>query len=294
MCCLFGLIDYGHSLTVSEKNRIITVLSKECEVRGTDATGLAYNHDGKLRIFKRPLPAHKMMWKLKSDSAVVMGHTRMTTQGSEKFNRNNHPFRGTVNGEQFALAHNGMLYNDHSLRRQYNLPKTEIETDSYIAVQLIEKSGDLSFPSLTDMAEVLDERDNLYFVKGSNPMCIYHWPNRGLYLYASTEEILQSALKKIAVRLGRHEKIPIESGEILCIDRHGERQSCHFRMQTILMPYSMTSWYRELMGDCTYIDELKSISHHFGYTSEDVDELLESGVTPEEIEDWFYYCGEEV
>ena len=54
MCCLFGLIDYGHSLTVSEKNHIITVLSRECEVRGTDATGIAYNHDGCLRIFKRP------------------------------------------------------------------------------------------------------------------------------------------------------------------------------------------------------------------------------------------------
>lgn len=302
MCCLFGMIDYGSSLTVSQRNHVISVLSKECEIRGTDATGIAYNHDVSLRIFKRPLPARKMWWRLKSDASVVMGHTRMTTQGSEKFNRNNHPFRGNVNGEHFALAHNGMLYNDKSLRLQYNLPKTDIETDSYIAVQMIEKSGRLSYNSLAEMAEqlegsftitVLDEKNNLYFIKGSNPMCIYHWKERGLYLYASTEEILQSALKKISVNLGKAEKIPIESGEILRIDSHGQRKTCRFRMQPMFSPY-YTSWYREIMGERSYIDELKSLSGAFGYSADDVDELLETGITPEEIEDWFYFCGEKV
>ena len=36
---------------------------------------------------------------------------------------------------------------------------------------------------------VLDRKDNLYFVKGDNPLCLYHYPELGLYLYASTEEI---------------------------------------------------------------------------------------------------------
>ncbi len=97
MCCLFGMIDYGGSLTVSQRNHVLAVLSKECKVCGMDATGLAYNHNGSMSIFKRPLPARKMWWKLKPDSTVVMGHTRMTTQGSAKFNRNNHPFRGEAN-----------------------------------------------------------------------------------------------------------------------------------------------------------------------------------------------------
>ena len=37
MCCLFGLIDYAGRFSAYDKNRIIAVLSKECEVRGTDA-----------------------------------------------------------------------------------------------------------------------------------------------------------------------------------------------------------------------------------------------------------------
>lgn len=75
----------------------------------------------------------------------VMGHTRMTTQGNEKFNYNNHPFPGTVDNADFALAHNGVLYNDTSLRISENLPITNIETDSYRAVQLIEKKKTLDF-----------------------------------------------------------------------------------------------------------------------------------------------------
>lgn len=58
MCCLFGLIDYSGVFTAKERNRIITVLSRECEVRGTDATGVAFNTDSGLHIFKRPVAAH--------------------------------------------------------------------------------------------------------------------------------------------------------------------------------------------------------------------------------------------
>ena len=135
-----------------------------------------------------------------------MGHTRMTTQGKASRNRNNHPFLGNAAGEMFALAHNGILYNDQLLRRTNRLPKTKIETDSYIAVQLIEQKKVLDFSSLKYMAEqvegtftftVLDKKENLYFVKGDNPLCLYHYPRHGVYLYASTEAILTSALTPI-------------------------------------------------------------------------------------------------
>ena len=36
---------------------------------------------------------------------IVMGHTRMTTQGNAQFNQNNHPFPGKVDGNSFLLLH---------------------------------------------------------------------------------------------------------------------------------------------------------------------------------------------
>ena len=50
MCAIFGLIDYNHTLNAKQREKLLRVLSEECEVRGTDATGYAFNHNGKLRI----------------------------------------------------------------------------------------------------------------------------------------------------------------------------------------------------------------------------------------------------
>jgi len=139
MCALFGIHDYSNSLNSRQKEMILSVLSQECEVRGTDATGIAYIKNGKLQIYKRPISASYMRYNIPHKTKIIMGHTRMTTQGSEKNNCNNHPFSGNVKNNAFALAHNGILRNDRELRQSMNLPKTNIETGSYIAVQIIEK-----------------------------------------------------------------------------------------------------------------------------------------------------------
>ena len=108
-------------------------------MRSTDATGIAYNFNDRLRIYKRPIPARKMKIHIPHGVNVVMGHTRMTTQGNAQFNQNNHPFLGKVDGEFILLLHNGVLWNDKELRIAENLPLTSVETDSYVAVQLLEK-----------------------------------------------------------------------------------------------------------------------------------------------------------
>ncbi|WP_409967189.1 class II glutamine amidotransferase [Bengtsoniella intestinalis] len=305
MCCLFGFVDYKNCLSSGQKHHLLKVLGTACEARGTDATGIAYNTEGQLRIYKKAVPAHKLRMRLPHDVQVVMGHTRFTTQGSEKKNHNNHPFRGTLPDQCFALAHNGVLHNDHFLRQTLDLPDTPIETDSYIAVQLIEKEKSLHLQSLRTMAEqvegsfvftALDAQDSLYFVRGDNPLCIYHYPSLGLYIYASTEGILQTALSRLKFRLPKPVTIDTDCGDILEIDRHG-----HLSMTTFDCGH-LYQFYPRYYGcfpmtysakDTSYLQELKNIATAFGYTPEDIDDLAKSGISPEEIEDYFY-CGAEL
>ena len=80
MGALFGYLDYGHQLSPKILQKLVQALANASEVRGNHASGIAYNRDNHLTIYKRP--------------------------------------------------------------------KTEIETDSYVVVQLLEKQGKLDFDSL--------------------------------------------------------------------------------------------------------------------------------------------------
>ena len=186
------------------------------------------------------------------------------------------------------------------------LPVTKIETDSYIAVQLLEKYGLLDFDSLQRMAEELEgsftitalsDRDELYFVKGNNPMCIYHFPETGIYIYASTEEILQKALMRVQFRLGTMARVRMYTGEMLCIDGNGKIIRGHFddsKLYTFTPPWMHWGEYepvkRPYSIENEYISDLKAVASYFGLYEEDVEALLADGVTPEEIEEYLY-CG---
>jgi len=301
MCCLFGLIDYKNCLTIRKKEKIIRVLSAECEERGIDAAGIAYVEKGGIKIYKKPLPAHKIKFKFRSNPKIIMGHTRMTTQGDEKFNYNNHPFYSEK--LNFALAHNGMIHNDKDLRKSENLPKTKIETDSFIAVQLIEKEGTLNFDSLKFMAEkvmgsfcftVLNNQNELFIVKGNNPMAVYDFG--GFYIYASTEDILDRILRKLRIKMPYNE-IKIKCGDMIKIDERGEIEKENFDTSMIKMyDFGYFSGYgygfnylENTINDIDeYLEDIINYSKMVGVSEEDIFELIDMGFDLFDIEDILY------
>ena len=301
MCCLFGLIDSRNQFGAKEKSRILSVLATECEERGTDATGIAYCSHRHLSIYKRPIAAHRMRFRIPADSRVIMGHTRMTTQGDARKNRNNHPFLGYVENKPFALAHNGVLWNDGILRRTKHLPKTKIQTDSYVAVQLLEQQKALDFDSLAKMAEqdegsfsfaVLDEQDALWIVKGDSPLSIAYFPERGVYVYASTVEILNKALTRCGKQLGHRRMVEVEMGDLLKIDRRGHITRATFDTSKFCRP-SWDYWGASLYAEPPKTEDehirlLKSVAKAFGFTGEMIDRLLDQGFTTDDIEEILY------
>ena len=132
MCAVFGFLDYKGKTSNAVLKKLIHYLSVAAEVRGTDATGIAYVRDGSMVTYKKPKPSHKVKLFFPRGTRSVIGHTRFTTQGSEKRNCNNHPFEAHCGTEAFALAHNGVLYNDRELRREQHLPPTPIENEPSI------------------------------------------------------------------------------------------------------------------------------------------------------------------
>lgn len=306
MCCLFGLLDIKHNLSSKEKNRILSILGTFCEARGIDATGYSYVSERNLIIKKKAVPAHEMSFNIPKDAYIIMGHTRMTTQGSAARQRNNHPFLGKLPKQQFALAHNGVLTNDKLLKKTENLPQTNIETDSYVAVQLIEKESTLDFNSLKTMAEkikgtftftVMDLKSNLYIIKGNNPLCLYYFPKKGFYIYASTRAILEAALDVLGYLDRYHEEIPIAEGEIVKVDAAGKITRDHFLLPVSIPAfYDCYDYYDEFWDGWEEIEEeptgyrryLMDFAANLGVPQQELDYLHRIGVSDFEFEECIY------
>lgn len=302
MCALFGWLDYKGIVPYRILKKLTQALANAAEERGTDAAGISYIRDGRVIIYKRPKPAHKVKFNIPENTMAVMGHTRLATQGDKENNYNNHPFYGKAD-RYFAFAHNGVLYNDTALRKSHNLPKTEIETDSYVAVQLIEKYGNLDFDTLRNTAEdvmgnfvftLLDENNTLYFVKGNNPLYLIYLERLGLYIYASTKSIMDKALKSTGLQSEKPTIIKVCEGDIISINADGKIDTGRFTPED----YSFFSpkrsrcnfpeyadWYD---WEYDYTDEeelLLDMCTCLGVDEEDVTLLLDYGYTAMEIED---------
>ncbi|MGN1085801.1 MAG: class II glutamine amidotransferase [Porcipelethomonas sp.] len=299
MCAIYGFLNYGRKAKNRVLKSILRELSIAAECRGTDATGISYINNNEVITFKKAKPAHKVKLYFPENTKAVLGHTRMTTQGNEKYNFNNHPFEGRCGNNSFALAHNGVLYNDAELKKMYNLPETQIETDSYVAVQLLEQGENLNAENIKRMAELVDgsfvftilRNDNtLFLVKGSNPLTLYHFPTLGLYIYASTRSILDKALKKAAFTYEFCE-IEVTEGDILEISPDGSISKSTFEVKEkyhlLLNSYrwDISDWYGT---EDIEEDDLLAICNCFGVDREDVEFLYSCGYTPDEIEEMLF------
>ena len=298
MCAVFGFLDYKGKTSNAVLKKLIHYLSVAAEVRGTDATGISYVNHGEMVTFKKPKPAHKVKLYFPKKTKAVIGHTRMTTQDSEKYNYNNHPFEGHCGAETFALAHNGVLYNDAELKTKYHLPKTSIETDSYVAVQLLEQEQQLDTENIKRIAELVEgsfvftilRNDNtLFLVKGNNPLTLYHFPKLGIYVYASTKSILDNALQKVHIAEKACE-VETAEGEILEITPNEKLNRSDFEMQdyihTMFNPYNWNQLdYAKWWMEDEQEELLLEYCGTFGVSEEEVELLLEVGYDPDEIEE---------
>lgn len=302
MCSLFGWMDYQGVVPNKVLKKLTQSLGNAAEERGIDASGISYVSDGKVVIFKRPRPAHKLHFNPPEGTRAILGHTRMTTQGSEKDNQNNHPFYGNTGDTAFAFAHNGILYNDKELRKEKHLPVTDIETDSYVAVQLIEVQHKLDFDSLRYMAEavhgsftfsLLDDKNTLYLIKGSNPLCLLHFESLGLYVYSSTESIMKNALKRVGLHKFASEHIEADEGDIIKIDKDGNITRSKFTPAPSYSHFSSCKWWYGGYDDyySTYEETLVEMAHCFGVDENDVILLLDFGYSADEVADLMMDAG---
>ena len=302
MCAIFGVLDFAGQLTAVQRLAVFRQLANAAQIRGRDASGVAFVQNGAIQIQKAPKPANRMRWRIAASARYLMGHTRMTTQGPANKNYNNHPFPGKAGAQSFALAHNGVLCNEFELRQKRHLQISKIKTDSYVAVQLLEQYGKLSPDTLCQMAEALEgtftitvlSGDNtLYLVKGNNPLSIRLFPELGCYIYASTDEILNETLQKLGLVGCVQINVPIEMGDIMAIDAKGQREVTRFDVSNLIPQRYFGGWntwnplpvHRDEWGEDDYLRCVLAYGERHGVSERDLHLLLDAGYDACDLEE---------
>lgn len=162
-------------------------------------------------------------------------------------------------------------------------------------MQLLEQGQQLDTENIKRMTELVEgsfvftilRNDNtLFLVKGNNPLTVYHFPVLGLYVYASTKSILDTALQKVKLN-GKYSEVDVSEGEILEITSNRNLSRSTFTMQdyihTMFNPYNWdyAKWWMEDERE----ELLLEYCGTFGVSEEEVQLLLEVGYDPDEIEE---------
>lgn len=291
MCALYGFINYGKILSKKELKKLVRNLSISSELRGTDASGVAYVRNGKVVIYKKPQPSHEVNFYFPSDITILTGHTRMATHGDARNNYNNHPFVGHTAESDFALCHNGVLFNYEQVQKQEQLPKSKIKTDSYVAVQLIEKYGKADFETIGKMSDqvngsfvftVLTSEEKIYISKWNNPICLLHFQKLGIYVYTSTKEIMQMVLHGTIFEKQPFETVEVSEGEMISIDKNGIIERSRFTPEyDDFFGYCGCRAFRETEDYDSYLCEYGNM---FGVSEEEIMMLYDMGYDDEDIE----------
>jgi glucosamine 6-phosphate synthetase-like amidotransferase/phosphosugar isomerase protein len=251
MCGILGIgFQNGTTFTNSEMARfLLRELFNETEIRGYDATGVAFVNRREINVLKAPIAVQKFVATREftvanrelltlsgKDSTIsVIGHCRAKTKGTPKNNNNNHPIvAGSVVG-----VHNGIIDNDDELfdrfKGYYKSFSRKGEVDSEIIFRLIDYFVNIQSASTSEairrmaafvkgsyVCAMVDKRNPflLYIFRQQGSVTLYHYGERGVVVFASLESAITNAVQGFGLEneLGEPTIVTIPQYSGMCIN----------------------------------------------------------------------------
>lgn len=139
MCGIFAFVPNQKTrVSPQQTHRVIDSLFLLSESRGKEASGLVVVSENTARILKYPLKARHLIHtdyyaRLFLDPvSVVVGQTRLATNGHQSHNSNNQP----INRNGIIAVHNGIIVNDKQLWKRVapSVPSTDLDTEVVCAL----------------------------------------------------------------------------------------------------------------------------------------------------------------
>jgi glutamine---fructose-6-phosphate transaminase (isomerizing) len=223
MCGIFGLV-IGENLKLSpnELMRIINYMFKLSESRGKEASGLAVRVKQSIYVFKEPISSSRLLKTDKYQNLfkttikhegykgvqlqspfVVLGHSRLQTNGSSEINSNNQP----VVKDGAVGIHNGIIVNDEKLWKSFPTLKKKYDVDTEVFLSLLQMfrtQGRSIVEAVRNVFELIegsasvalqfDDADTLVLATNTGSLYISLSKNGKILVFASEKYILEQIL----------------------------------------------------------------------------------------------------
>ncbi|MDZ7762903.1 MAG: hypothetical protein U5K00_00540 [Melioribacteraceae bacterium] len=204
MCGIMGYYSFGSKLP--DKNQIEEMFI-QLELRGRDASGFAYIKDNSLNVVKAPAKSSDLVklkeWKDLDLAKSMIFHCRLTTQGHQSNNMNNHP---VYNKKGLAIVHNGQIYNDKEIFGKKEKRDAEVDSEAILNLLSIRKKNDSPTERIKRVFNKLEggfavacidakDPDRLLLFRKDNPIELYFDSKDEILYFASEREIIQRALR---------------------------------------------------------------------------------------------------
>lgn len=194
----------GFSLARGSKinpRKLSNALLTGLESRGSQASGFAWQSPKDTGFYKQDTAGSRLPLRgMPSRTHTAILHTRLATHGTVKNSANNHPVMSP--DQNIALVHNGVIYNHTRVRKE--LPFTLPEVDTSVIPAILQQFGYERFDMLDGDASVawLDQNKAGILNVGRfshSPLWISQVAD-GSFIFASTEAILITALKRLRLK----------------------------------------------------------------------------------------------
>ena len=194
MCGIFGIVT-GNTRQLEQD---LVRLFELSESRGKEAAGIAIMDAQTIRVMKEPesaseligKPAYKKMLAAthsKSPAKVmVIGHSRLVTNGSEAIAENNQP----VIRDGLVAIHNGIIVNDKDLWKKNADLVRNSDVDTEVLVALVaknERSGRSFSEAVADGFSAIDGTASVAILNAHQSSLALATNNGSLYYYQSPD-----------------------------------------------------------------------------------------------------------
>ena len=211
MCGIFGFAKTSEKQNDNQLEilkRLLTELTDESSIRGTDSTGFSIINPKARYTYKTLMDSSELVdskdWSIILDkvdrkTTIAMGHVRLATTGDVKL-ENAHPFNiGDVTG-----VHNGIIHNYNYVASSMGKPSPDV--DSQVLFQSLNRNEmSKAFEDINGdfaITWVKDSNKKVHLARESGrPMVVSYWKKARVLFWASTRDIMEEAMIRAGLRL---------------------------------------------------------------------------------------------